>query len=90
MKRTILVVISCLLLLGLLVMALPGCGGGGGGGGRVVGNGTQVGVFPKAASSPYSNYISRAFLGMNFTAVEYPGTGSMAIPSWMTGNWSTW
>ncbi len=87
MKRTILVVISCLLLLGLLAMALPGCGGGTT---REVGNGTQVGVFPKAASWPYSNIISRAFLGMNWTAVEYAGTGSMAIPSWMTGNWSTW
>jgi hypothetical protein len=87
MKRTILVVISCLLLLGLLAMALGGCGGPTE---RVVGNGTQVGVFPKAASWPYSNIISRAFLGMNFTSVEYAGTVSMSIPAWMVGNWSAW
>jgi len=87
MKRTILVVISCLLLLGLLVMALPGCGTTTP---RVVGNGTQVCVFPKASSWPYSNIITRAFLGINFTAVEYNGTGTMQIPAYMTGNWSTW
>ena len=86
MKRTILVVISCLLLLGLLV-ALVGCAGGGE---RVVGNGTRICVFPKAASAASSDYISRAFIGINWTAVEYNGTGVMTIPDWMSGNWSTW
>jgi hypothetical protein len=87
MKRTILVVISCLLLLGLLAMALPGCGTPTP---REVGNGTQVCVFPKAAWAPYSAYISMAFIGINWTNVEYTGTGTMAIPAYMTGNWSTW
>ena len=86
MKKPILVVISCLLLLGVVGMALVGCGEA-----RVVGNGTQICVFPKAAYSPYSDAISQGFLGINWTgAVEYPGTGSMVIPAWMVTAWGLW
>ena len=87
MKRTILVVISCLLLLGLLAMALPGCGTPTP---RVVGNGTQVAVFPNAGWASSSDFISKAVIGIFWTALEYPGTVNMTIPAWMSGNWSTW
>ena len=86
MKRSVLIVISCLLLLGLLGMVLAGCGGEA----RVVGNGTQVCVFPKAAAAPYSAAISLGFLGINWTDVEYSGTGSMVIPAWMVTAWGLW
>jgi len=99
MKRTILVVISCLLLLSLLAIVLPGCTTGTT---RVVGNGTRLCVFPDNGSTlpgalayrwtGTSNYIAFAFLGINWTTVQYNGTtaGYIHIPDWMSGNWSTW
>jgi hypothetical protein len=72
MKRTIFVVISCFLLLGLV---LAGCGGGG-----EEEEGVQVGVWPKAEYGALGNNLSRIVVGLNWTNVEYPGTTQFVIP----------
>ena len=71
MKRTIFVVISCLLLLGLV---LAGCTGGGE---EAV---TSIGVWPKAEYGALGNNLSRIVCGLNWTDFEYPGTTHFVIP----------
>ena len=77
MKRTIFVVISCLLLLGLV---LVGCGDGAG-----YGTGKQVGVWPIGTTMGpafvgVANFLSRTISGLNWTAIEYTGTELFTIP----------
>ena len=86
MKRTILVVISCLLLLGLL---LAGCGGGG------VVTGEMIGVWPKGSKEGsnvtfvyYYNVISRVVAGINYTDVEYTGITDFIIPDEYCQAWT--
>jgi len=85
MKRTILVVISCLLLLGLV---LAGCEGEGG-----ATSGEQVGVWPKG-SDPYvlgiNNAMSRTVVGLNWTNIEYAGTEDVVIPAEWIEIWLEW
>lgn len=85
MKRTILVVISCVLLLGLVLAA--GCGDG------KVTEGEQVGVWPKGSDPTiayYSNILCRAAVGLNWTDLEYTGTADFVIPdAWVT-IWEEW
>jgi predicted small secreted protein len=81
MKRTILVIISSLLL---LTVVLAGCEGGG------IGTGKMVCVWPKAALQPYANPVSRIISGLNWTNVEYTGTQDVVIPTEYTDVWDTW
>jgi hypothetical protein len=83
MKRIIFVIISCLLLLGLV---LVGCGGG-------IGTGKMVGVWPKG-TDPTVAYIdkvlSRVVSGLNWTNVEYPGTEHFVIPNEYLTAWAAY
>ena len=86
MKRTIFMVISCVLLLGLV---LAGCGGGNGG----ATDGDQVGVWP-AGSNPtlayYNNLASRAATGLNWTDLEYTGNAAFLVPEEWVTIWEGW
>jgi hypothetical protein len=81
MKRTIFVVISCLLLLGLV---LAGCGEG------EEEEGVQVGVWPKAEYAALGNNLSRIVCGLNWTDVEYPGTEHFVIPDEYLTAWAAY
>jgi len=86
MKRTIFVVISSLLLLGLV---LAGCTGEG------YGTGKQVGVWPNGnyawpAYFGLSNYMSILASGLNWTPVEYPTTADFTIPDEYKTAWASW
>ena len=82
MKRTILVVISGLLLLGLV---LAGCTGEGG-----AEEGQQVGVWPNSDYAGINNAMSRIVAGINWTTVEYTGTEDFTVnPDWVT-TWAGW
>jgi len=82
MRRTIFVVVSCLLLLGLV---LAGCGGT-----YPAVGGKQVGVWPNADYAALSSVLSRTVIGLNWTAIEYTGTEGLVIPdAWVT-EWEGW
>jgi len=72
MKRTVLVVISSLLLLGLV---LAGCTGEGG-----YGDGKMVGVWPKAEYAAMGSALSRIIVGLNWSDPAYTGIVKMTIP----------
>jgi hypothetical protein len=80
MKRTIFVVISCLLLLGLV---LAGCGEGGG-----YGTGTTICVWPDGDPIGIENVLSRVVCGLNWSHVKYTGTVDFQIPQWMLDAWA--
>jgi predicted small secreted protein len=82
MKKTIFVVISCLLLLGLV---LAGCGEGGG-----YGAGSPICVWPNNGSWMTQNAMSRFVVGLNWTDLEYPGTHDIEIPQAWLDEWDTW
>jgi hypothetical protein len=88
MKRTILVIISCLLLLGLVLAAagcteeIPGPSGG-----------EQIGVWPKGSDPTVAyinNAMSRAVCGLNWTTLEYTGTEDVIIPEEWVTIWQEW
>jgi ABC-type branched-subunit amino acid transport system substrate-binding protein len=55
---------------------------------NVIGTGKQVGIWPNSGDWTDQNMISRAFVGINWTDVEYPGTTDFTIPDWMCENWT--
>jgi len=82
MKRTVLAIISCLLLLGVVI---AGCGPTDG-----AGEGAQVGVWPNADYAGINNVLSRMVAGINWTTVEYTGTVDFEVdPDWVTV-WAGW
>jgi len=85
MKKTIFVVISCVLLLGLV---LASCADGNG-----LTKGEFVGVWPKGSDPTvayFNNIMSRLATGLNWTDVEYTGTQDFEIPAdWVT-IWQGW
>jgi len=88
MKRTIFIIISCVLLLGL-VLAVAGCTEDN----HDIGSGKQVGVWPYGSDptvESIDNTLCRLTAGINWTDVQYEGTQEMVIPDEWVTIWKGW